>query len=165
MGSARRCWGVVETQAQAWAEWSKAPALRAPESPHFFGDLEKLQNWSAWAGVAQCLRQLLCCGEALCESTAEQKRLVGETGELRKAALSASSISVKFSHKWRSNTTQQAMAQLITWAVVFVAHSSKFVALHSFLKAAGSGPDLSMEQRSLAWKTYRTAMVWRAEPA
>lgn len=80
-------------------------------------------------------------------STAGQKRLVGETGELRKAALSVSLISVKFSHK----------ALLITWAVVFVAHSSKFIALHSFLKAAGSGPDLSMERRSLAWKTYRTA--------
>lgn len=83
-------------------------------------------------------------------STAGPKRPVVETGESRKAALSAPLISNKFSHKWLSNTTKLAMALPIARAVVFVALRARSVALRRSLNAAGSGPDLFIDGRSLA---------------
>ncbi len=96
-------------------------------------------------------------------STAGPNRPVGETGESRKGTLSASLISVRFSHRWRSSTTRLAMDLPIAWAVILVAHRARSVALRSSLKAAGFGLDSSMERRSFSWNTWRTAMEWSAE--
>ncbi len=76
-------------------------------------------------------------------STAGPKIPVRETGESRKGTLSASLISVRFSHKWCSSTTRLAIDLPMACAVVFVAHRARSGALHSSLKAAGSGPDSS----------------------
>ncbi len=47
-------------------------------------------------------------------STAGPNRPVGETGESRKGTLSTSFISVRFNHRWHSNTTKLAMD--LPWA-------------------------------------------------
>ncbi len=91
-------------------------------------------------------------------STAGPNRLVGETGESRKGTLSASFISIRFNHRWRSSTIKLAMDLPIAWAVILVAHWARSVALCSFLKAVGFGLDSS-------WNTCRTAMEWNAEAA
>ncbi len=59
---------------------------------------------------------------------------LGETGKSRKAILSASLISVKFSHRWRFSTTRLAMVLPIACTIPLVAKS---VAVHSSLKASG----------------------------
>ncbi|XDV37417.1 hypothetical protein PO909_007019 [Leuciscus waleckii] len=43
--------------------------------------------------------------------------------------------------------------------MVFVARRARSVALRKSLKAAGSGPDLSMERRSLAWNNWRWSIL------
>ncbi len=94
-------------------------------------------------------------------STASPNSPVVETGESRKAVLSAFFISVRFNQRW---STKLGIDLPIAWAVVFVASRARSVALRSSLKVAGSGPDSSMAWRSLAWKTWRAAIVWSAEP-
>lgn len=81
-------------------------------------------------------------------STAGPKRPVEETGESKKAVLSASLFSIKFNHKWSSSTARLAMALPI-----------RSVVLRRSQNASGSGPDSSIERRSLAWNTWRTAIM------
>ncbi len=98
-------------------------------------------------------------------STAGPNRPVGETGESRKEILSAYFISVRFNLRWRSSTTRLAMDLPITSSVILVARRARSVALRSSLKAAGFGLDSSIERRSFAWNTCRTATKWSAEAA
>ncbi len=98
-------------------------------------------------------------------STAGPNRPVGETGESRKGILSASFISIRFNHRRRLSSKRLAMNLPIAWAVILVAHRARSFTQYSSLKAAGFGLDSSIERRSFAWKTCRTAMEWSAEAA
>lgn len=54
----------------------------------------------------------------------------------------------------QTQAAKQAIIWLIVWAFVLVPYRARSVALRSSLKAAGSGPNSSIAQRSLAWSNY-----------
>lgn len=106
-------------------------------------------------------------------STAGSKRPLGETGELRKAALSATLISIKFSHMWRSNTTELATA-LISRLITESDQSSVSEAASDMLPSEGSSSDPPNETRGItggshkdrrsAWKSLSVEKVRHTGP-
>ncbi len=69
-------------------------------------------------------------------------------------------------HPITSCTTKLAMFLPIACTVAFVARKARSAAVCSSLKASWcSWPDSSILRRSLAWNTWRTAIVCSADPA
>ncbi len=105
--------------------------------------------------VPHCLGRLMPSSKTLHKTLhGRSKQSVGETGESRKGTLSASLI--------LANTTKLAIELPMACAVAFIASWAGSVALHCSLEAAGSGLDLSMAWKSLAWKIWSTAIECRA---
>ncbi len=111
--------------------------------------------------VMQRLRHLLSLRKPFCKPVHS-----GETSESRKAIFWASLISVRFNQRWRSSTTKLAIVLPIACGIAFIVRRARSVAVRSSLKASWcTWPDSSIPWRSLAWNTWRTAIVCCADPA
>lgn len=111
-------------------------ALRAAESAQSWGDWKQLLNWG--------LGLLLCSSEAFSKTLKRSSKQAsrGNWGVKEGDLIHILDLtSVRFNHRWRSSTTRLAMDLTIACAVILVARRARSVALHSSLKAVGSGLD------------------------